>query len=173
MNVSEVATPRRWRVNNHGQSGGTIELAGWDFGGQGDLALLRHANGMCGALWALVATQLTSKYRVIALDCRGQGDSEQLTVPDDYDWSAMVADIVQVADLILAEHDAQQIALALGSSFGGILLAGAAAESPNLFTRLVMLDPPIHPSDALIEQMEINFIAPHMPFACCNRARSP
>ena len=160
MKISEVATARRWRVENQGRSGGTIEIAGWDFGGEGELALLQHANGMCGALWALVATQLTTNYRVIALDCRGHGDSEMLTVPDDYDWPVMVADIAQVADSLTQEFGVDQIALALGSSFGGILLAGTAAKYPNLFKRLVMLDPPIHPTDELIEQMGVNFQAP-------------
>lgn len=160
MKIDEVATGRRWRVQNHGRSGGLIEIAGWDFGGDGDLALLQHANGMCGALWALVATQLTSRYRVIALDCRGHGDSERLTVPDDYDWPVMVSDIVQVAQALCEEFGAEQISLGIGSSFGGILLSGAAAVEPELFSRLVLLDPPIHPSEELIEQMGIDFQAP-------------
>ena len=42
MNIHEVATPRRWQVPNLGNSGGEIEIAGWDFGGDGELALLQH-----------------------------------------------------------------------------------------------------------------------------------
>ena len=122
MEIDSVAKRVRWRVENQGQSGGELEISGWDFGGEGELAVLQHANGMCGALWALVATQLTAQYHVVALDCRGHGDSDGLTVPDDYEWPVMVADIVQVCGLLLDEHEQEHIALALGSSFGGILL---------------------------------------------------
>lgn len=160
MKMSDVATAKRWRVENGGDSGGEIEIAGWDFGGEGELVLLQHANGMCSALWALVAASLTPRFHVIALDCRGHGDSERLKVPEDYNWRVMVADISQIARLILDENDQQQFALAMGSSFGGILLAGVAAENPELFRQLIMLDPPIHPSEELIRDMGVDFTPP-------------
>ncbi len=163
MNIEDVASPCRWTDDNAGRSGGTIDIAGWDFGGEGELALLQHANGMSAALWAPVAVQLTARYHVIALDCRGHGDSERLNVPEDYDWPVMVSDIVQVAHIILRDSGSQDFALAMGSSFGGILLAGAAAAEPALFQRLIMLDPPIHATEDLLNQMGVE-----MPSAPAN-----
>ncbi|NKB99840.1 MAG: alpha/beta fold hydrolase [Pseudomonadales bacterium] len=157
MKLDEIAQRRNWRIANAGQTGGQIEIGGWDFGGSGELAVLQHANGMCAALWALVATQLTDRYHVIAIDARGHGDSEHLTVPDDYGWDVFVQDIISVTELILVETQHERIALGLGSSFGGILLAGAEAKSPGLMDRLVMLDPPIHPTEELAAQMGIEW----------------
>ena len=74
-----------WVVPNASPAGGNIELAGWDFGGHGrPLALLHHANGMCGAVWAPLARALTAHYHVVAIDARGHGASHHLSVPDDY-----------------------------------------------------------------------------------------
>ena len=160
MNIGEVATRKHWRIPNRGRSGGEITIAGWDFGGTGELALLQHANGMCAAMWALVATQLTDRYHVVAVDCRGHGDSERLVVPDDYEWVVMAGDVAEVAQRLLIEHQQAQIAVGIGSSFGGILQAGAASMNPSLFEKLILLDPPIHPSDELIERMDITFQAP-------------
>ena len=160
MIIEEVALRRTWTVANTGLSGGEIVLSGWDFGGDGEIAFLQHANGMCAALWALVATQLTRRFRVIALDARGHGDSQHLIVPSDYAWSAMVDDVISVTEQILTEEGKSQIALGLGSSFGGILLAGAAAQAKDRFARLIMLDPPIHPSEELIDKMGIDYTAP-------------
>ncbi len=160
MNIHEVATPKRWQVPNLGKSGGEIEIAGWDFGGDGDLALLQHANGMCAAVWALVAVELTQRFHVIALDCRGHGDSDRLVVPDDYEWPVMAADITHVAQALLTENQKDNIALALGSSFGGILLAGSAAANPGLYNKLIMLDPPIHPTEEVLARMNLELPTP-------------
>ena len=155
MRIEDVAESRRWHVPNTGPTPGDVEIAGWDFGGQGDLALLQHANGMCAAVWAPVAVALREHFRVIALDCRGHGDSQGLTVPEDYAWTMLIADIEQVAKAILEEKGESRFALALGSSFGSILLAGTEAKCPGLFERVVMLDPPIHPTVELLEKMGV------------------
>ena len=160
MNLNEIAERRSWRIENHGRSGGHIEISAWDFGGTGEIAYLQHANGLCGALWALVAQRLKERFHVIAVDCRGHGDSQALIVPDDYGWDVMVADIDLVTRELLRETGEQQIALGVGSSFGGILLAGAQAQSPDRFQKLVMLDPPIHPSPEVIAQMGVDFEPP-------------
>ena len=59
-----------------------IEIAAWDWGGDGPIALLHHANGMCGATWTLVAERLASRYRVVAVDARGHGDSSSPPAPE-------------------------------------------------------------------------------------------
>jgi pimeloyl-ACP methyl ester carboxylesterase len=157
LNIRDIANQRAWTISNTGNSGGNITISGWDFGGEGELALLQHANGMCAAMWASVAQLLTPHYHVIALDARGHGDSEHLCVPDDYAWSTFVDDMQQVAALILQETGQSQIGLGLGSSYGGIVIAGTEAKFKGLFKRIVMLDPPIHATPELVEQMGIDF----------------
>ncbi len=153
MNLAEIAQPRRWTINNHSARGGRLTIAGWCFDSaapDAPVMLLHHANGLCGAPWALVAAQLAGAYRVYALDARGHGDSDALIVPQDYSWDYFIDDLVQVARCILSETGAADIALGVGSSFGGIITAAASARAPELFRRVVMLDPPIHPSEELL-----------------------
>ena len=149
INLRHIASPRRWRVANPSPRRGEIEIAGWDFGGEGPLALLHHANGMCAATWALVAKSLTDRFRVVAVDARGHGDSEHLRVPQDYDWRFFVSDLAAVAAELLKETGQPRVGLGLGSSFGGIITAGAEAAHNGLFERILMLDPPIHPTPEL------------------------
>ena len=70
MELTSYATARRWQVDNPSPSGATIEIAGWDFGGEGPLALLHHANGMCAATWGLVA----GVFSEVPCDLKSQGN---------------------------------------------------------------------------------------------------
>ena len=80
-------TKRRWRIEDpfasqKGVANGTasgdasIEIAGLDWGGDGPIALLNHANGFCAATWGLVAGKLCERFRVVGIDARGHGDSD-------------------------------------------------------------------------------------------------
>jgi pimeloyl-ACP methyl ester carboxylesterase len=131
-----------------------IEIAAWDWGGDGPLALLHHANGMCAATWTLVAELLANEYRVVAIDARGHGDSSSPAAPTAYPMDAFVHDLVGVARALLAETGHARIAYGIGSSFGGIVSAAAEAASPGLFERIAMLDPPIHPDAALRARLD-------------------
>ena len=52
------------------------ELAGYELGGRGDdVLLIAHATGLCGAMYQLLADELTDTFRVVAFDFRGHGDS--------------------------------------------------------------------------------------------------
>ncbi len=133
---------------------GSIEIAAWDWGGDRPIVLLHHANGMCGATWTLVAEQLANDYRVVAIDARGHGDSAAPPAPAGYPMHAFVDDFAAVAHALLAETGHAQIAYGIGSSFGGIITAAAEAQRPGLFERIAMLDPPIHPDDALRAQLD-------------------
>ena len=115
MNIHDIAEHRRWTLPNSSPAGGEITIAGWDFGGRGELALLHHANGMCAATWALVAAGLTEHFRVVAIDARGHGDSQHLSVPDDYAWHFFANDLVALVDALRAETGAGRVALGLGS----------------------------------------------------------
>ncbi len=131
-----------------------IEIAAFDWGGDRPIALLHHANGMCGATWSLVADQLAHRYRVVAIDARGHGDSSAPPSPEGYPMHAFVEDLTAVARALLSELGHTRIAYGIGSSFGGIVTAMAEAENPGLFERIAMLDPPIHPDDALRAQLD-------------------
>jgi pimeloyl-ACP methyl ester carboxylesterase len=143
-----IARQRRWLVLD--SSGRPVTIGGWDFGGEGPLAVLSHANGLCAATWGLVAKRLTRRYRVVALDARGHGDSDRPLVLDDTLWPHFVNDLAEVARQLLEELGQAQVGYGIGNSLGGIVTAVAEAEHPGLFQRIAMLDPPIHPTPGLV-----------------------
>jgi pimeloyl-ACP methyl ester carboxylesterase len=125
-----------------------IEIAVQDWGGDGPLALLHHANGFCAALWAPVAERLRERFHVVAMDARGQGDSglpPEGAGAEAFAWPTLRDDLLGVARTVLDETGHAQIALGLGHSFGGTLTLAAAAEVPSLFGRLLLVDPVIFP----------------------------
>lgn len=121
-----------------------IDVAALDWGGDGPLALLHHANGFCKGMWALVADALRGSWHVIAMDARGHGDSSKPEGADAYAWHHFAEDVGAVAELLAARHG-RPIALGIGNSFGGTALIGAAARRPELFERLLLVDPVVPP----------------------------
>ncbi|MFP6565093.1 MAG: alpha/beta hydrolase [Myxococcota bacterium] len=147
---------RQWRVEigGSGDRSGCApgEIALLDWGGDGPVALLHHANGFCAALFAGVALALRSKFRVIALDARGHGDSCAVADIEGFGWSDLAKDLEAVADAVVAELGVERIALGLGHSFGGSLTAVVASKRPFLYERIAMVDPVVFPravSDAV------------------------
>ena len=125
-----------------------VDIALLDWGGDGPLALLHHANGFCKGVWGLVAEGLRGRFRVVAMDARGHGDSSKLEGPKAYAWQEFIDDLVAVAAALAAEAKSGRVALGLGHSFGGTSFIGAAWQRPELFERLLLLDPvvPLPPS---------------------------
>ncbi len=124
-----------------------MEIALLDWGGDGPLALLHHANGFCAGVWGLVAEPLSRHFRVIAMDARGHGDSSKPEGAEFYRWEQFGADVIGVAERLASEHPDGQIALGLGHSFGGTSILMAAAKRPELFARAVLVDPVVPPPD--------------------------
>jgi pimeloyl-ACP methyl ester carboxylesterase len=122
-----------------------VEIALLDWGGEGPLALLHHANGFCAALWAEVAGELRHHYHVVAMDARGHGDSSKPVGDDAYPWHRFGDDALAVARALAAEHPDGRIALGLGHSFGGMSLMLAASRESTLFERLVLVEPVLKP----------------------------
>lgn len=140
---------RRRRVKLPGRE---IEMAIIDWGGDGPLALLHHANGFCAGTWALLAERLRPHYRVVALDARGHGDSTAPPPGPAYHWMEFVDDLIALVDC-LAEEAGGPVAYGIGNSFGGLVTAYAAARRPDLFDRIAMLDPVVRPPAHMIDPM--------------------
>ena len=129
-------------------SDGKTEIAVLDWGGDGPVALLHHANGFCGATWEGVAELLRDRFRVIAIDARGHGDSSPVARLADFGWSRLALDLADVAERILLDTGVEQFALGLGHSFGGSLTTVTAARHPGFYRRIVLVDPVVFPPNA-------------------------
>ncbi len=122
-----------------------VEIAALDWAGDGPLALLHHANGFCAGVWGLVAEALSPRYRVVAMDARGHGDSSCPEGDEAFRWERFAEDVLSVASVLTRESPDGRVALGLGNSFGGTALIAAASRAPGLFERLVVVDPVVLP----------------------------
>jgi pimeloyl-ACP methyl ester carboxylesterase/catechol 2,3-dioxygenase-like lactoylglutathione lyase family enzyme len=111
-----------------------------DFGGDGPPVVLHHATGFHAWMWTPIARALTERYRVVAVDARGHGDSEK--PPSGYSWEAFIADLVAFVESLGLGR-----VFGVGHSLGGTTTAGAAAERPDLFTMVAALDPILIPRE--------------------------
>jgi len=84
--------------------------------------------------WDAFAQAMSSRYRVLALDQRGHGET-QWAPPDAYDTSEMVTDLEHFVNAL----DLREFAL-LGLSMGGLVSIGYAGKRPGRLARLVIVD---------------------------------
>ena len=121
-----------------------VELGILDFGGDAPLALLAHANGFCAGIYGLLAEALREEFRVVAFDARGHGDSSKPAF-EAYDWGEFALDLLALAERLCAELGYARVDYGIGHSFGGTATLTAAAERPDLFGRVALLDPVVMP----------------------------
>jgi len=143
--LMEGVTRRRVRGAQPG-----VEIAVLDWGGEGDLVLLQHANGFCAATLAPIAKALSLRFRVVSMDLRGHGDSTPVEVtgdPDPYDWGLLSADLRAAVHELLELVRCDRVELAVGHSISGALLLDSARQEPGLFGSLLLCDPVILESE--------------------------
>ena len=115
-----------------GAHGLTLNLLEWSRDGRP--LLLLHGFGHSARVWDPVAPVLASRYRVLALDARGHGDSDH--DPEfRYSHSAVTRDVEAVVD----ELGIERFAL-VGHSMGGYASIRYAARHPDKIMKLVLID---------------------------------
>lgn len=111
------------------------ELHVVDSGRDGPAALFIHSSAGNATHWASQMEALCSRYRVVAVDLRGHGESDS-PLNGDYSVEALSADVGRViAELELAP------CVLVGHSMGGIVALNYAAHHPEAVTCLFLLDP--------------------------------
>src|SRR5512139_3634953 len=96
--------------------------------------LLIHGSCAHAQWWAFVAATLADRYRVLAVDLRGHGDSDWAD-PTDYSIDTHARDITGLATAL----DLKDLRIA-GHSLGGLVtIASAAALAPRL-SALAIID---------------------------------
>lgn len=118
-----------------------VDLSYLDFGGDGPLVIVTHANGFCAAPYAPMIEHLRERFRVLAIDARGHGHSSAPPPPEPYRWEEFAADLVAFAEHALARTGRRRVAMIVGHSFGGTTALTATAARPDLFARVATLDP--------------------------------
>jgi pimeloyl-ACP methyl ester carboxylesterase len=113
---------------------GDVELAVLEWPGTGDPILLLHATGFHSRCWDEVVKKLPDRH-IYAVDLRFHGGSD---ATGKVDWHVMAEDIRQ----LIRRLDLTRL-VGVGHSIGGYLLVRAAAQAPQRFKHLVLLDPVI------------------------------
>ena len=102
--------------------------------GSGPPLYLMHATGFCATLWEPIARALSDGTSPRAMDARGHGESDR---PEgDYPWSLFAEDL-----LAWIRAEGTRSVLAMGHSSGATAVALAAAREPELFARILLIDP--------------------------------
>jgi len=116
--------------------------------GEGEPLHFLHGNGFCGLTLAPLAEELSQGNEPLMFtDLPGHGGSDRADVAMQPDWNRM-AD--RVADSIAARID--RPVTGIGHSMGGVVTLLAAARYPDLFTRIVLLDPVLFSREVIFYQ---------------------
>lgn len=110
-----------------------IRLRLLDFGGRGSPVLILHGLAGRASEWSEVATDLSRKHKVLALDLRGHGGSDK--PPGGLARRSFVSDAIGVLELL----EVDPVCL-LGQSFGGDIALTVAATRPDLLSSVVVIE---------------------------------
>ena len=109
-----------------------------DFGGDGPIVHLAHANGFPPGTYRPLAEALTDNNHVIAMPSRPLWPGSQAeSAPD---WHPLADDLIQGLDSLGLRG-----IFGVGHSLGGVLTLWAAVRRPDLFRAVVLVDPVILP----------------------------
>lgn len=129
-----------------------LELAYWEWPGEGPPLLFVHATGFHGRCWDQVIRHFPGR-RAIAPDLRGHGRSPKPDPP--YHWQDFSRDLVQFAAALELRG-----AIGIGHSMGGHTVVAAAAQRPQTFASLVLVDPTIFAAERYGQApLDASFIA--------------
>ena len=109
-----------------------LDLAHWDWPGDGAPVVFCHATGFHARCWDQVIHHVDGA--CIALDMRAHGRSQQVTPP--LQWPDFAFDVATLGETL-----GWQGSVGVGHSMGGYAVAVAAAMRPGMFSRLVLIDP--------------------------------
>lgn len=106
--------------------------------GERPLVHFLHGNGFCGLVYWPWLRALLPEYGLLLSDAQGHGRSD--AGPRFLGWNRNAELALQVLERQRERWPGQPV-YGVGHSFGGILTLLMAAERPQLFDRLILLDP--------------------------------
>ena len=112
---------------------GDLKVRYLDWGGDGPPLLALHGLASSAHWYDVVAPMLRDRYRLIAPDQRGHGQTTN--APSGYDWKTLSDDLAGLLD-----HIGVGEVGVMGHSWGGNVATNFAANYPDRVKRLIMID---------------------------------
>lgn len=95
-----------------------------------------HANGFPAGSYKKLFKQLSPSYRIIAKD----KFTHNTAYPLNDNWESAVDELIEYIEQHLTKGEK---AIAVGHSFGAVISYKAVCKRPDLFSQLIMLEPPL------------------------------
>ncbi len=115
----------------------------YEFGGDGPVLHIAHANGFPPGTYRPLAATLTDRYRVIGLPARPLWPGSR---PEEVSgWHPLADDLIRGLDRLGVRG-----IVGVGHSMGGVITLWAAVARPDLFRAVVLIDPVILPPHWLL-----------------------
>lgn len=113
-----------------------IRLHYLEWASDGPPAVLLHGTGLCAQTWTPIAQALSSRFRVLAIDMRGHGDSDK--PQGQYRWEQVVGDLPAFIEALELDN-----VLLVGHSRGGGVAVFGGAQRPERISGVVLVEPTI------------------------------
>jgi len=110
-----------------------LRLAYCEYAGEGRPVVLLHGVASNARIWLPVAPLLAPRFRVLAVDQRGHGQSDKPA--SGYDFPSVVRDVLEFVDALGLERP-----VIAGHSWGGNVALELAARHPDRLAGLVLVD---------------------------------
>ncbi|WP_179953442.1 alpha/beta fold hydrolase [Desulfobotulus mexicanus] len=111
-----------------------------DWGGEGPMAHLLHANGFCAGTYDPLIRLMSEKLHVIGSDVRGHGSSLSPVEMPIRHWKVFADDLEFMVSSLMKPP-----VIGIGHSLGAVTTLIAAARHPELFSCIILMDPVILP----------------------------
>jgi pimeloyl-ACP methyl ester carboxylesterase len=130
-----TTTDQREPIRGYCTTPDGLQIATYDFGGDGPDLLLAHATGFCAGVFIPMARHLAADFHCWGIDLRAHGRSD--SPPDrDFSWSGFGIDVLTAID-----HLGLDRPFGFGHSCGGASVLLAEESLPGSFRALYCYEP--------------------------------
>lgn len=163
MNTAVDREPQEGRI---AFPGGLLHYLDW--GGSGPQIHFLHGNGFCAGTYTPFLRHLMGDFHIFASDVRGHGGSTFADQPRVEHWELFAVDLKRIVAQVMIPP-----VIGMGHSLGAVATLIAAADDPDLFAAIILIDPVIFPKKVLWLMAVIKALGLHgrLPLARSARKR--